>query len=317
MNKTKANQHFVPRSLLKGFTIDNEDSLIWGYDKKYSKCTSKKSIDHICSSKNYYEQVTPDGSKTQILEDGFEKIEAYAIKIIRNLLPPKKFSSLDKGCLAFYIALLLTRGLSFRDGIQEYHKHMVDIMLQKEYQSGRLPEPPEIVKKHIVNDDITSVIKTQIKPHISLQYMLEWADNISQSLCCKKWEVYHIENNNFFITSDTPVLFESINTQNNQNIGPAHPQAMFFCPITKKTLIIIRPYYKSDYNDFEFKVIKDEMLEALNKFFCFNAQRFVYLPEKSDKLLEYIKEAKGMRKRFWSCRLDNIVISKWDIEHMA
>ena len=105
MGDEKKNQHFVPRSFLKGFTIDSEDSLIWGYDKKYSKCTGKRSVNKICTFDYYYEQVKPDGSKTQMLEEGFHTIETPAIKIIRNLSTSKKLSSDDKGCLAFYIAL--------------------------------------------------------------------------------------------------------------------------------------------------------------------------------------------------------------------
>ncbi|MCK4886888.1 MAG: DUF4238 domain-containing protein [Planctomycetes bacterium] len=314
MRGKKKNQHFVPRSFLLGFAIDSEDSLIWGYDKKYSKCTGKRSINQICSFDYYYEQLKSDGSKTQILEDGFQTIETPAIEIIRNLSTSHKLSSDDKGCLAFYIGLLLTRGPSFRDGIHEFHKHAAEIMLQKEYVSGRLPEPPAILKKHIVNNDITSAVKAEILPHVSLQYMFDSANNISQSLCNKKWDVYYIKNSENFVTSDTPLIFQNINSEGNQAIGPEHPQSLILCPITKKMLIAARPYYKSDYSSFEFMPVKDGMVNTINESMCFNAQRFVYASEKTHELLEYIKQAKGMRRRLKSYRFGDAIIPRWDID---
>ena len=122
----------------------------------------------------------PDGSKTQMLEDGLQKIEKVAIDAIRRISSEQKLTGEDKGCLAFYIGLLLTRGPSFRDGVHEFHKHLAEIMLQKKYESGRLSEPPAILKKYIVNNDITSVIKPVILPHVSLQYMFDLANNIAQ-----------------------------------------------------------------------------------------------------------------------------------------
>jgi len=313
MRDEKKNQHFVPRSFIGGFAIDSEDSLIWGYDKKYSKCTGKRSIDRICSSDYYYEQPTPDGGKTQILEDGFQKIETAAIRVIGNLSTSQKLPPEDKGCLAFYIGLLLTRGPSFRDGIHEFHKHAVEILLQKEYESGRLPEPPEILKKHIVNNDITSVVKTEILPHVSLQHMFDSANNISKSLCNKKWDIYYIKNSEFFVTSDTPVMFEHINSKENQTIGPAHPQSLILCPITKKILIAARPYCKSDCSGFDFMPVKDGMVDKLNELMCFNSQRFVYASEKSQELLGYIRKTKGTHKSFKSYRFGDAIICKWDI----
>jgi hypothetical protein len=309
----KKNQHFVTRSFLKGFTIDGEESLIWGYDKKLVKCTGKRSIDRICSSSYYYEQPTPDGGKTQILEDGFQEVETIAIKIIRNLSTFQNLSPDDKGRLAFYIGLLLTRGPSFRDGIHEFHKHHSEIILQKEYEFGRLPEPPEILKEHIINNDITSVLKTIILPHVSLRYMFDWAVNISQSLCHKKWNIYYIENDEFFVTSDTPVMFELIDLGENRSIDPTHHRSLVLCPITNKMLIAAMPYCKTDCSSYEYKPIRVGMPNRINKLMCFYVQRFIYSPEQSQELLDYIKEAKGYCKKFKAYRLGDAVIPQWDV----
>ena len=87
MSQEKINHHYVPASYLRGFTIEGENSLVWGYSKEYGKCTGKRSVDNICSEDYYYEQPKPDGSKTQILEDGFSKIEEAGIEIIKKITP--------------------------------------------------------------------------------------------------------------------------------------------------------------------------------------------------------------------------------------
>ena len=313
MRDEQKNQHFVPSSFLRGFAIDLEDTLIWGYDKKYGKCTGKRSINKICSSKYYYEQLMPGGSKTQMLEDGLQKIDKVAIEIIRNLSKSRQLSSDDKGCLALYIGLLLTRGPSYRDGIHEFHRHSVQMILQNEFEAGRLPEPPPILKKYIVDGDLTSVIKTEILPHVSLQFVIDSAKMIGQSLCGKKWDIYCIESSDFFITSDTPVMFESIDPKENRSIGPAHSKSLILCPITKKMLIAARPYCKIDHSSYEFMPVKNGMVNKFNEFLCFYAQRFIYSPKQSEELLGYVKKAKRYSKKFMALRFNNTIIPQWDV----
>ncbi|HML76351.1 MAG TPA: DUF4238 domain-containing protein [Anaerohalosphaeraceae bacterium] len=308
----KKNQHFVPRSFLRNFTIDSS-SLIWGYDKKLSKCTGKRSINRICSSNYYYEQLMPNGEKSQLLEDQFQSIEKPASEIIRNIAVSKNLPSHEKGCLALYIGLLLTRGPSFRNGIHEFHKHIAEITLQKEYESGRLPELPAILEKHIVNKDITSVMTAEILPQVSLSYMVNLAITIGISLCKKKWDIYLVENNEVLVTSDTPVMFESISPKENQCIGPAHPESLVLCPITKTMLIAIRPYHKCDCSSFEVMSLKCGIASKLNEMMCFNAQRFVYASEQSHELLGYIKKTRRYSKKSKSWRLGDAIISQWGI----
>lgn len=313
MGDERKHQHFVPRSFLKGFAIDSEGSLIWGYDKEYGKCTGKRSISRICSLDYYYEQPLPDGTKTQVLEGAFQAIEAPSIEIIRNLSTSRTLSSEDKGRLSFYIGLLLMRGPSFRDGIHELHRHAAEIMLQTEYESGRLPEPPAVLKGLIVNHDITSVIKTEILPHVSLQYMGQLAIHISESLCSKRWDIYHIDDSECFVTSDTPVMFGAFDRTEERAIGPAHPRSLVLCPITKKVLIAARPYCRSDSCSLEFMPTKAGMAEKINELMCFNAQRFIYASQQSPELLGHVRKTKGYCTKFKTYRIGKAITSRWDI----
>lgn len=309
MSQEKKKQHYVPQSYLRGFAIDGEKNLIWEYDKKHQRISkAPKSIKAICCKEYYYEQIHPDGSKTQILENGFQKVEKVGIEIIREICAKRKLPEDGKGKLAFYIGLLLTRGPSFRNGVHSFLKHHVEITTQKLWMMGKLPEPPEKVKKLIKNNDITSVLNVGILPHASIEYIGKGAQQIAMSLCNKKWDIYFAEND-YFITSDTPVIFGG--PHGDVGGGPAHTDSLFLCPLTKNVVLVARPYHPSDVTPYEYKLAKGEMIEAVNKCICFVAQRFLYAPEKSNKILEYIKMADGFGQSLRAFRIGDLVIHQW------
>lgn len=306
----KKNQHFVPQCYLRGFAIEGEKNLIWEYDKKRQRISkTPKSIRAICSKEYYYEQIYPDGTKTQVLEDGFQKVEKAGIEIIKEICSKRSLTGEGKGKLAFYIGLLLTRGPSFRDGVHSFLKHHVEITTQKEWEMGKLPEPPEEIKKLIKNNDITSVIEAEILPHVSIEHIGKGAQQIAMSLCNKKWDIYFAESG-YFITSDTPVIFD-VPTDGSQWGGPAHPNGLILCPLTKNVVLAARPYYSLDVAPYEFKSANREMIEAVNKYMCFVAQRLLYAPEKSSTILEYIKTAKGFGQSLRAFRVGDVVIPQW------
>lgn len=312
MSEEKINHHYVPASYLRGFTIEGENSLVWGYSKEFGKCTGKRSVDRICSEDYYYEQPKPDGSKTQCMEDAFNEVEKASIEAIKELHHQNDLPASDKGALALYVALMLTRGPSFRDGCHLAHKHLVDITAQKLYENGEFPEMPKELKKHMKNNDITSVIKAEILPHVSLQYMIKGAVQIGESLCNKKWVLFFSENDSY-ITSDTPVLFVP-SPDSRVEIGPANSQSGIICPLSKNMTLVARPYYSSDKRPFEFKEAEKNFVELVNKLECFSSQRFVYSPMQSKQLLEHVKSAKGYSQKSRAFRLGNSVIQKWGVD---
>lgn len=309
MSQEKINHHYVPASYLRGFTIDGEDSLVWGYDKKHGKSTGKRSVDNICSEDYYYEQPKPDGSTTQMLEDGFNKVEKAAIEIIRKLHPQYDLPASEKGTLAYYIALMLARGPSFRDGCRSGLKHLLDISAQKLYEMGKFPELPEEFKKLIKNGDITTVINHKVLPHASLRYMLDMASQIGGSLCNKKWDLFFSEND-CYVTSDSPVLFGP-SQETSEEVGPVSLQSPIICPLSKKMALLARPYHNFDSSGFEFKKAEKGFVELVNELECFSSERFVYSPIQSEKLLKYIESTKGYRQKLRAYRFGDSVIQKW------
>jgi hypothetical protein len=312
MTDEKKNQHYVPASYLRGFAIDGEKSLIWGYSKEHGKCTGKRSVDSICSEEYYYQQPMPDGTTTQVLEDAFQKPEKAAIEIIKKLKPAYSFSNYDKGTLAFYIAIMLTRGPSFRDGIHTSLKHLVETSVQVLYKEGILKEPPEEIKKHIKDNDLTSVMKAEIFPHVSLQYMINGAIQIGNSLCNKKWDFF-FSKGDYYITSDTPVIFGPP-PGSNDDVGPGNPQSMIICPLNKNILLSARPYHSSDNSNYEFREAEKCFVDLVNKLQCFSSQKYVYSPLRSEELLQNVKSASGYSQKSRAYRFGDAVFSKWGVD---
>ncbi len=303
MSQEKKNQHFVPQCHLRGFAIEDKKNLIWEYDKKYIKIskTPKSIPKSVCCKDYYYEQVKPDGSKTQILEDALNKVETPAIETIRKLHDQKILTPKGKGTLAYYIALLLVRGPSFRDGCHSLLKDAVDMALQILYKKGKIPEPPAEI-----------VPNAEIFSHASLPQMMKPTNEIWQSLCYKKWDIY-FSRDDYFVTSDTPVMFGG-SFDVSYGVGLSHPQSLIICPLTKNMNVVARPYVSSDDGAYECKSAERKMVEKINQLMCFKSQRFIYASKKSEHLLEYIKSATGFSQSLKAYKFGNAVISRWDTD---
>lgn len=240
--KNKKNQHFVPKSYLRRFTIEGEKSLIWTFDKQtleFSKTPA--SINKLCTKDYYYYQQDGDGFEHTKLEDEISKVEKIANDIIVKIVNAVNYgkssvnlSETERGYFAFYVALMLTRNPAFRDGINNIHGGVIRSIFNHVCRSGELPEPPDVLKKHIdEKGGIDKAIKIRLHPFVSLEPMRKLAINIGESILAKNWQFLVAPEKFEFITSDTPVAFGPAFEQV-ENIGPAHPDAMLTFPVSKK-----------------------------------------------------------------------------------
>jgi hypothetical protein len=312
MINQKKNHHFVPQFHLRGFAIDGERNLIWEYDKQNSTVSKvPKSIRKaICCQPFYYEQNDLDGSKTQKLEDGFGKIESAASQVIEVLRAQRTLTGEGKGTLSFHIALLLTRGPSFRDGCRTFHKNAVEVTVQRLFEADRLPPMPAELREYLKGNDITSVLKAEVIPQVSLPFVLKSAEEIGKTLCNKKWDIF-FSDESYFVTSDAPVMFGPLGG-NHKGIGPANPESLVICPLRKDIVVAARQYHPSDTSGYEIRAANKEMVTKLNQIMCFKAQRYVYAPVKDQELLEYVKAGKGWSQRLTSFTFGGAVMGTWD-----
>lgn len=305
----KDNHHFVPQGYLRGFTIEDEKSLIWEYDKVTGEISHQpKSIRDICSDYHYYAQKREDGSvDKESIENIFHVIEDKAPRVIRNIKFPgtgKKIVLTDEEqkVLSYFVAIQLFRVPNFRDGYEERYRKLIetglDQIIIEEKQNGILPM--EIEK--IYNRDGLII---DVESFVSLEPMISFAGKGCLSLLKKVWYFATPAKDMTFVVSDNPVYFqvpEKYRERNSPSLGPLHPLSEVTIPLRKDLLLVFSP-------SVEFSVMQYDLLNCtaccLDKFDTKNfnrrtalaASRYVYSSENSKALARMVGKLKGMSQK--------------------
>ncbi len=287
--KVKKNQHYVPKSHLKRFTIEGEKSLIWSFDKvkgEFGKLPASKN--KVCAEDYYYYQITKDNKIDHTtLEDRFSEIETSSNNAIDRLLACRKMpyihlTRLDREQVAFYIALMLVRGPSFRDAISEIYGHVARVMLNKVWDESKAPEVlQQLVRKY----GLSNVVDISVNSTVSLEHMINSAEAIAKEFLKKGWVLINAPRGRDFVTSDVPVVFYPYK-YGLEDVGPAHPNAEILFPICKSSALIMTPAIEpmdevviGNYSDFLLDDINTKVAKAANKYiYC--SEQYSWLKDK-------------------------------------
>jgi hypothetical protein len=305
----KDNQHYIPQGYLRGFTIPDEKSLVWEYDKDTGKVSRQpKSIRKICSEYQYYAQKNKDGSvDKESIENAFHEIENITPRIIRKISVDNSGEKIsltgdEIGALSFFAALLLARVPSFRDGIEGVSRKPVEVLLsqliERDKREGVLPE--SIEKLHQEGG-----INIEIEPFVSLKPMIDVAKHGSASLLEKTWHFVAPANGMSFVTSDNPVYFqapEKFRVKSPYRIGPFHPGSELTLPLRKDLLLIFSPsieYSKKERSLLNLTTVclNKQDTRNINKRTALAARRYVYSSERSEALARMVGKFRGTEQR--------------------
>ncbi|MCK2045594.1 MULTISPECIES: DUF4238 domain-containing protein [Chromohalobacter] len=297
--KVKKNQHYVPQSYLRRFTIDGEKSLIWTFDKnKFEFEKLRSSVNKICSEDYYYYQQDNEGGFDHIkLEGSLSEVEKIGndviIKIINSFaMPYATISEKERAEFGFYISLMLTRGPAFRDCINALYGSMTSSTLRSMYENGDFPEAPSILGEMIESKGIENVINAEVFSSVSLQGMIEAASQISLVNIEKEWVFKVAPSGHEFITSDTPVSFSSASGLVRE-LGPGHPDAKIIFPISKKiTLVIIGCRGNKDMS---FNACRASEVEAINQQVADTANNYIFCSDRYDWVPRIITNRTGQK----------------------
>lgn len=243
--QVKRNQHYVPQSYLKRFTIEGEKSLLWNYDKtRKDFMRTPSSINRVCCEDYYYYQIDEAGEVNHTkLEDEISNVERIGNNLLDKIInmhamPYVYLSPEEKGQLAFYISLMLTRGPGFRDVINHMHGDLAVMSLAMSCGKGILDDAPEIIKQLVNEKDLFRVVRPQVHSFVSLPFMIQGANEISRSLLSKEWYLLLSPSDSDFITSDNPVSFFS-KTGLIDSMGPAHKDSVVLFPVSPSLCLVI------------------------------------------------------------------------------
>ncbi|SDQ55221.1 Protein of unknown function [Pseudomonas sp. UC 17F4] len=226
---TTKRQHFVPQAYLKGFSEVEGEPFIWAYDKREGRRRKRDSVKAFGYLDYYYEQETESGERDS---DSMEKTLSRTVdnelpSLIKKLrITPGTTPNItdeEKGKLAYFIGLTLTRGPSFRDGINNLYSQIANIEI------SHLAQHDERLRKAL-SDNLT---KVEAKPWVSLRPMLEVAHQVAQSILGKNWQFFQAADSVPFLTSDNPVVIGG-----KQIVGPCSPFAELLIPLRKDLALV-------------------------------------------------------------------------------
>ncbi len=287
----------MPAGYLRRFSIEGEKSLIWEYDKLKQRVShTPVSVNKVCSKHHYYAQEDEQGNLDKdSLENQLDRlVENPAIRVIDSI--PDKVASLiqlsDKEIsnLAYFIGLLSTRVPAYRDGVHALHNEILKYSAELLYAEGKFPDPPNEVKALIDKSGFSEIFEVDTKAWVSLEPMLDSANQICNSLLAKTWLFMKPCSGSELVTSDNPVIFNASSEGNDfeQFIGIAHPLSMVYVPIRKDIGLVILPNDKGEIQMSELKVMNDSLFSSFNNLIISAALRYVYAPINNENILNTV-----------------------------
>lgn len=284
--------HFVPQGFLRGFAAVDEASrnFVWVYDKNADRAPRKKSVRSIAWAPAYYAQENEDGSTDlDSLETGLANTIDNRVPLILNAITPKvgrtvDLSGDDKGAIAFFVGLSLTRVPSFRDGMNDFHSQIAQIVLSQ--QMDKDPKLADAVEKY--------GIKAEAKPWVSLRPMVQLAQTIAESALQKNWQFFVAPLSVPLVTSDNPVVFSG-KAAGLIHVGPAHPGAELVMNLRKDLALVCTP--KNGYENMKVFQLSPVEARKFNRGIVRAARQRVFSDHFSPELDHFVKKYFGEEQR--------------------
>jgi hypothetical protein len=284
--------HFVPQGYLRGFAVnqDTSASSVWVYDKRPGRAPREKSVRSIAWAPAYYAQEHPDGSEDlDTIETGLaQTIDNEIPQILQRIDPkvgrPVALSPEDKGALAFFVGLSMTRVPSFRDGINAMYTQIAQIGLS--HQMKRDQELSAFAEKH--------GLKAEAKPWVSLRPMVEMAQSIATSALAKHWQFFVPPSGVSLVTSDNPVLFSG-GAAGLSQLGPAHPQAELVMNLRKNLALVCTPNH--GFPNMQVFQLNPSDARKFNRGIVRAARHRVFADHSSQLLDSFVKKYAGDEQR--------------------
>jgi hypothetical protein len=266
--------HYVPQGYLRGFSCPLRGrQFIWVYDKRPGRAPTCKSVKSIAWALAYYAQERQDGSlDTDSVERNIAvNVDTKAAELISVLNPLSNqmdFSEDQRDLLAFFIGLSLTRVPSFRDGLRDLYSQIAQYtaeVLGPQLWTGPGPAP---------------ALKAVAKEWVTLDHMIEGAQQIADSVANKNWQFFRSPNSTPFITSDNPVVFNGT--------APGHPDSEVIMTLTKRLAIVCTPReFGARYPVFD---ASRQLAKSMNSTIARAARHRIFASECSDGLENLAKK---------------------------
>jgi Protein of unknown function (DUF4238) len=285
-------QHFVSQGFLRGFSAPDEktDKFIWMYRKIPGTRPKRVSVKSVAWQSFYYEQETADGARdTDTVEARFANtIDRIVPAAIRSLdaIPGSVVSLTEenRGALAFFLGVSLTRVPSFREPIRELHTRVAQRAPNS--VTKRDPRLAKFVEKYGVT--------AEAKAWVSLQPMVQMAEMVARSVLAKYWQFFVPPAGALLVTSDNPVIFAVADSYGLQSAGPAHPAAELVVNLRKDLALVCTPRH-GDAQGAVFQMTQEEA-RKFNRGIVKAARQSVFAPTRSEEVEQLVRDHIGQEQ---------------------
>jgi hypothetical protein len=291
MGQTKRRHHYVPVSLLAGFTKkDTKDSVLWIFDQETGEQreTKPKSVG---LEKDLYSIDIPE-LETDEIENAFMEIESIVTPIIRKIQSTLEMPTGDEYInLMYYIALQYSRTPKRKEGFSRPMEDIAKIFMQMSVSSRQRYEktindlkmagkeidnlPYDDMHRFVMNEDAYDVI---VDNNTKMSNIFTVIDAILPTLFERKWSVvFSPPAIGDFICSDNPVSLHWTTLEKRPGLfnSPGHgmTDTEISIPLSSRVMLLGR------FDDFQPPsgvVPNKRNLAILNSITGIESSRFIY-----------------------------------------
>jgi uncharacterized protein DUF4238 len=282
--------HYIPVFYLKGFTSPNvnEKEYLWVYEQ--GKPIRKSKPLNEAHQRDFYSFEDEDG-KRHDLEQALSQIESEVAPLFRAINDGYyRFHPNDFDGLTFFMALLWVRGPFGRDLVSGLSAHVMKHVTKKSAEDGAkfARKYEEFLNEsgtntHLSAEEMRAFILSdnweveQKSYGYTLRKMFEGIPFVSSILREKSWEVLISQDDNYFCTSDFPIV-TIIPGDGEATIGAGFgmPGVEVFFPLTKRSCLLLRDGARGTG-----RLVSGKLVREINKFLMVGARRYIYTCEKN------------------------------------
>jgi hypothetical protein len=300
------NQHFVPQSYLKRFSINDQ---IYVYDKVISKAPYKTNIRNVAAESYFYDipedifnqtkdQFPPEYQDIQFVEKEFSKLEREFNSFLNNLcakyfLTPEPhfkvaLSSEDRQNLSIHLIMQHLRTRDSRRQVAEMKKTIMQMLFDLNmYNEDRNYKPGE----YFVELDPAHAVIDQLSFMFNPERLIEFSSVLNSHI----WFVGVNQTDQPFYTSDAPLVRKAHmpeDLMSYSGLGSKGIELSF--PVSDKLIITLceRSYHKvvEPVENLFFPIYDLEVIKYYNSMQVIECERQVYCSQNKFALIDEYKK---------------------------
>jgi hypothetical protein len=237
--------HYLPQFYLEGFKIEPQKGKmphIWQIEKKDSQKHYSPAIADTGCIRDYHTLDQEQEPDHKTIESFLSTIETKQAELVRSIDDSKEIKSSQIGELVEFISLMRYRIPSFASYVEDSHRKIVLDTFKIMYRSGKFAPPPKVLQEMFGDKGIDETLKIEVSNWKIIEKIIEvgFSSESIGLLSQLKYQIYHINNSESFVTSDNPVaLFHpSYEDLKPYGVGLAIKGVELTIPLSSNTLVV-------------------------------------------------------------------------------